>query len=152
MKLTGAFAIAIFSGMAYGSTFVIDNFTCSASISQIGVGSTNSFVSCPDSLGGNRADGIFLPAGSGNSVSTVNSNPPADAITGTIGTGLSGEEIMIWGDTNPLGGFDLPNLDLSGDSILVRIESDTGGTLDINLASDSVSSGNLLNYSATFGI
>jgi hypothetical protein len=152
MRLIGTLLFAGFFGMAYGDTLVIDNFSCADSFSQTGVGFTNSFVSCAGSLGGNRADGIFLPGGSGNSVSTINSNPPAGAITGTIGSGLSGEDVMIWGDTNPLGGFDLPNLDLSGDSILLQIESNVGGTLDINLASSSVTSNNLLNYSATFPV
>lgn len=154
MRLRTAFVVVSFLVVgvsAHGSSFVIDNFTCTDSISQTGVGSTNSGIVCPGSLGGSRLDGIFLPGGSGSSQSTMNSNPPADAITGTIGTGLSGEDIMIWSGSTTVGVWNLPDLNLTGDSVLVQIKSDSGGSLDVNLGSSSTSSTNLLNYSATFG-
>jgi hypothetical protein len=111
-------------------------------------------VSCPGSIGGFRQDSIFINNFTGdfttaeNSISTINSNPPTGAITGTIGNDLVGAEIMIWGLQS--GAYDLPNLDLTGDSILVQIESDSGGTLSVNLASSSVPTGDTLDYSATF--
>lgn len=153
MKLIGVFVLAGFLSatvMTYGSTIVIDNFTCADSVTQTGVGSTTSLVSCPGSTGGSRTDGIFLPGGSGEAVSTINSNPPPGAITGTIGSGLSGEDVMVWAGSTMPGAWDLPNLDLSGDSVQVQIKSSTGGTLFVNLGSSSVSSNNLLSYSATF--
>jgi hypothetical protein len=156
MRLIVAFAFAGFLGtavVALGSTLVIDNFTCPASVSQTGLGATNSTVSCPGALGGFRQDTISVDGFTGdfttaeNSVSTLNSNPPADAITGTIGSGLVGGEIMIWGASS-VGVYDLPHLDLSGDSILVQIESSSGGTLDVNLV--STSGADRLGYAATF--
>jgi hypothetical protein len=159
MNLIGALGFACFLGtavIAYGGTVVIDNFTCADSVSQTGFGSTSSTVSCPGSLGGSRNDIIFITNFTGSittaesSVSTINSNPPAGVITGTIGNDLVGQDVITWfGSTTP-GVLDLPNLDLSGDSILVQIESDSGGTLSVNLASGSVNSSNRLSYSAIF--
>jgi hypothetical protein len=157
MKLIRAFVFAGFLGtgvMAYGNTLVIDNFSCADSVTQTGFGATNSFVSCPGSIGGFRQDSIFINDFTGDfntakdSVSTINSNPPAGAITGTIGNDLIGADIMIWGLQS--GAYDLPNLDLTGDSILVQIQSDSGGTLSVNLASSSTPTGDTSDYSATF--
>jgi PEP-CTERM motif len=140
--------------LAYGDTLVIDNFSCADSVTQTGFGATNSFVSCPGSLGGFRQDSIFINGFTGdfntakNSISTINSNPPTGAITGTIGNDLIGADIMIWGLKS--GAYDLPNLDLTGDSIMVKIQSDSGGTLSVNLASSSTPTGDTLDYSATF--
>ena len=146
------------SMLAHGSTLVIDNFTCAASVSQTGFNNTSSLVSCPGSLGGERGDTIFITSFTGsfttaeNSVSTMNSNPPTGAITGLIGTDLIGDDVMTWfGSTTP-GVWNLPNLDLVGDSILVQIESDSGGTLDLSLGSGSSSVGNRSDYSATFPV
>lgn len=154
MKLIGTSVFAGFLSMAvmaYGGTLVIDNFTCSDSVTQTGVGSTNSAIVCPGSLGGSRLDGIFLPGGSGSAQSTINSNPPADAITGTIGTGLSGGDVMVWSGSTTLGVWNLPDLNFSGDSVLVEIKSDSSGSVNVNLGSGSTSSNNVLNYSAVFG-
>jgi hypothetical protein len=153
MKLIGALGFAGFLGvaaMAHGSSFVIDNFSCSDSVTQTGPGDTSSTIACPGSVGGFRSDVIFLPSGSGDAASTINSDPPAGAITGTIGSGLSGAEVMTWFGTSTPGDWDLPNLDLSGDSVLIEIESDLGGTLSVALGSGSAS-GNLAEYSTTFG-
>lgn len=151
MKFIGAFVFAGFLGTAvaaYGSSFVIDSFSCTNSVSQIGIGDTNSPVSCPGAIGGFRQDTIFVNGGTGTTVSTLDSNPPIGAITGTIGTGLIGADVLIWGLQS--GTYHLPNLDLSGDSILVQIESSSGGTFNVVLASSSVPNGNTLDYSATF--
>jgi hypothetical protein len=134
----------------YGSTLVIDNFSCSDSVTQTGVGDTENLVTCPGSLGGERGDTIFLPSGSGDAVSTINSNPPDGEITGTIGSGLSGGNVFTWFGTTTPGAYDLPNLDLGGDSVLVQIKSDVGGTITVALGSGSTASGNLDEYSATF--
>ncbi len=159
MRLHAALVVVSFlaaSMMAHGSTFVIDNFSCADSISQTGFNNTKSEITCPGSLGGSRGDNIFNTNFTGsfttaeNAVSTINSNPPSGEITGTIGTDLVGEDIMTWFGTTTPGVFDLPSLDLSGDSILVQIESDMGGTLTFALASGSVASSNNLTYSTTF--
>lgn len=159
MKLIGTSVFALLLGtaaMAYGGTIVIDNFTCADSVSQTGFNNTSSVVSCPGSLGGERGDTIFINNFTGSfttaedSVSTINSNPPTGAITGMIGTQLIGDDVMTWfGSTTP-GVWDLPNLDLVGDSILVQIESVSGGTLDVSLGSGFSSVGNRSDYSATF--
>jgi hypothetical protein len=153
MKLISASVFVGLPGtsvMGHASSFVIDDFSCSDSVSQTGVGATESFVSCPGSLGGFRGDTIVLPGGSADAVSTMNSNPPTGEITGTIGSGLSGGDVMTWfGSTKP-GEWDLPDLDLVGDSILIPIESGSGGTLTVSLGSGSASVGNRSDYSATF--
>jgi hypothetical protein len=153
MKVIGTLGFAGFLSiavMAYGNSFVIDNFSCADSVSQTGPGDTSSTIACPGSVGGFRSDVIFLPSGSGDAVSTINSNPPAGAITGTIGSGLSGADVMTWFGTSTPGVWDLPSLNLSGDSVLIEIESNSGGTLSVALGSGSAS-GNLAEYSATFG-
>jgi hypothetical protein len=154
MRLNGALIIVGFLGtavMAHASSFVIDNFSCSDSVSLTGLGSTFGMVSsCPGSIGGSRSDLIAVSGGSGDSVSTIDSNPPTGAITGSFGSGLSGSDILTWfGSTTP-GVLDLPNLDLSGDSILVPIKSGSGGTLTVYLKSGSTNSSNRLAYSVTF--
>jgi len=83
-------------------------------------------------------------------VSTIESNPPAGEITGTIGSGLSGGDVMTWFGSTTAGDYNLPNLDLNGDSVLVQIKSDVGGTLTVTLGSSSTASGNRDDYSATF--
>src|SRR5271155_1173125 len=148
MKLTGAFVFASFLGtavMAYGSDIDIDNFSCPDSVNLTGTGFENSYISCPGSLGGEREDFFVYLNGPSDSVSTINSNPPAGAITGTFGPGITGYAGMAWGDTPTQTGT-LPNLDFVGDSMLVQIQSDTGGTLLVFF-------GNLTNYdefTATF--
>ena len=127
MKLRSAFVVAglLVAGIsANGDLIVIDSFTCGDTVTQTGLGDTNSAVSCSSAIGGLRQDTIFVTGGSGSSVSSLDSNPPVGEITGTIGSGLSGSDVLIWGLQS--GVYDLPSLDLSGDSLLVQIESDTG--------------------------
>lgn len=102
------------------------------------------FVSCPGSLGGEREDFIYLLTGSGSStsVSAISSNPPTGAIKGTFGSGLTGYEGMNWG--NPT---NLPGLDFVGDSILVQIQSDSGGTVTVDFGTGATA---LLAFTATF--
>jgi hypothetical protein len=148
MKLTAAFVFAGFLGtavMGYGSDIVIDNFSCPDSVSVTGTSFNSNYISCPGSLGGERQDFFVYLNGPSDSVSTINSNPPAGAITGTFGPGITGYEGMGWGVTPTTVGT-LPNLDFVGDSLLVQIQSDTGGTLLVGF-------GNLTNselFSATF--
>ena len=131
---------------AYGFDIVIDNFSCSDSASVTGTSFKSSFISCPGSLGGEREDFFVFLSGPSDSVSTINSNPPAGAITGTFGPGITGFEGMIWGAT-PTMTDTLPNLDFVGDSVLVQIQSDSAGTLVLTLASNST---NYDIYTATF--
>lgn len=155
MRFRTGFLFATFLATAlsaYGSTIVIDNFSCPDSVSQTGAGDTENFVTCSGSLGGFRGDTIFLPSGSGDAVSTIESNPPDGELTGTIGSGLSGGDVLTWFGSTSAGDWDLPNLDLSGDSILVQIESDTGGTLTVALGSGSASAGNRSDYTAIFPV
>lgn len=135
----------------YGSTVVIDNFTCPDSVSETGstasgpgTGFNSSTISCPGSIGGEREDFFLIPTGPDNSVSTMNSNPPTGAITGTFGSGITEYEGMVWGNTNDL------NLNLVGDSILVQIKSDAGGTLNAALCTSVTSECNGDIYSAIF--
>ena len=98
-------------------------------------------ITCPGSIGGQREDFIAnltpgASGGSASSVSTITTNPPANAITGTLGNGIIGAEGMNWGDTST--GFDYLGLDFVGDSILVQIQSDSGGTINIDLATTLV--------------
>ena len=153
LKLTKAFIalVVLLLGRTASADVSIDNFSCSDSVSQTGPGDSASSISCPGSIGGERNDTIFLPSGSGDAVSTINSNPPTGAITGTIGSGLIGNDVLTWFGTTTPGVWDLPNLDLSGDSVLIQIESDSGGTLTVALGSGSAS-GNLNEYSATFPV
>lgn len=153
MRFRTGFLFATFLATAlsaYGSTIVIDNFSCPDSVSQTGAGDTENFVTCPGSLGGFRGDTIFLPSGSGDAESTIESNPPSGEITGTIGSGLSGGDVLTWFGSSSPGDWDLPDLDLVGDSILIPIESSSGGTLTVSLGSGSASVGNRSDYSATF--
>jgi hypothetical protein len=124
--------------------------SCPDSVSQTGIGTTTKVISCAGSIGGFRQDTIFITGGTGaTSVSTLDPNPPAGAITGTIGANLDGAEIMIWhGSATVGGGFDLPHLDLVGATAEVRIQSDATGTLSVALASGSTASSNLLSFSA----
>ncbi len=156
--LFATFLVAAVS--AYGSTIVIDNFSCPDSVTLDGpAGATAfnaSFVSCPGSIGGEREDFIAnfteggASGGSAGSVSTMNSNPPAGAITGTFGSGIIGFEGMVWG--NGTGGtfIDL-GLDLVGDSLLVQIQSDSGGTVFAYLSTTLIADEcNCSLFSATF--
>jgi hypothetical protein len=154
MKLHTAFVVVSFlaaSTLAHGSTLVIDNFTCPDSVSLTGASGFNgSFISCPGSIGGEREDFILVGGGSATSLSTMNSNPPTGAITGTLGSGITGYEGMDW--TGSTTGWDL-DLDLTGDSILVQIKSDLGGTISVALFSGPVQSlpaTNYLTFNATF--
>jgi hypothetical protein len=151
MKVIAAFVFAGFLGtavMAYGGTIVIDNFTCADSVSTTGPVFARNVISCASAIGGARGDSIFFTGGSGSSSSTLTSG--GGEITGTIGSGLTGVDILGWFGTTTPGVFDLPNLDLVGDSILVQIKSDTAGTLDATFGSGSVASANLLSFSTTF--
>jgi len=154
-------ATSVFAGflstavMAYGSDIVIDNFSCSDSVSLTGTGFNNSFVSpCTGAIGGEREDFILNNGGSGSSVSTMTSNPPTGAITGTFGSGLSQSfEGMQWSGSKL--DSDLPNLNLVGDSILVQIKSDMGGSLFAYFGSGpfgSPDSANLLEFTTTFAV
>ncbi len=146
MKPTGAFVFAGFLGtalMAHASSFVIDNFSCADSVSLTGSavagpgeatnGFNASFVSCPGSLGGVREDFFVIPTGPADSVSTIESTGNG-TITGTFGSGISEYEGIAWGGA-ALGDL---NLDMLGDSILVQIQSDSGGTLNVILTSTTV--------------
>ncbi len=151
MKLISVFIFTGFLSMAvasYGSTLVIDNFSCSDSVSTTGPVFANSVISCASAIGGARGDSIFFTGGSGSSSSTLTSG--GGEITGTIGSGLMGVDILGWFGTTTPGVFDLPNLDLVGDSILVQIKSDAAGTLEVTFGSGSVASTDLLSFGATF--
>jgi hypothetical protein len=143
---TGFLGMAV---TAYGSSFVIDNFSCADSVSLTGsavagpgetspegAGFNSSYVSCPGSLGGQREDFLLIPSGPGTSVSTIDSTG-SGAITGTFGPGITEYEGMTW--TGPV--------DLAGDFILVQIQSDSGGTLNVIIANDI---SDYLTFSATF--
>ncbi len=155
MRLRTGFLLATFlvaALSAYGSTVVIDNFSCPDSVSLTGAtGFNDNVIACPVSIGGVREDYIIILSsdGTGSSVSTMNSNPPAGAITGTFGAGIDAFEGMTWGNLST----DDLNLNLVGDSILVQIQSDSGGTLTAGLCT-SITSGSSTcngdNYSATF--
>jgi len=147
--LLGFFLAAAVS--AHGATIVFDNFSCANSVTLTGAtGFNSSTISCPGSLGGQREDFILVTssAGTSSSVTTMNSNPPTGAITGTFGSGIDASEGMVWGNLST----DELNLNLVGDSILVQIQSDSGGTLTAGLCT-SFTTGPLCNgdnYSATF--
>ena len=151
MKLINASVFAGFlstAAMAFGGSFVIDNFSCADSVS-VTVPGGNSFISCPGSIGGEREDFFVFLSGPSDSVSTINSNPPAGAITGTFGPGITGYAGMGWSGSTSA--WDL-NLDFVGDSLLVQIQSDFGGTLDAFLFSGAIQSfpTNFLGFSAPF--
>jgi len=161
MRVRSALIVVVFAGVASmaarGSSLVIDNFSCSDTVTLDGpAGATAfnaSFISCPGSIGGNREDfvanltGDGASGGSAGSVSTITTNPPANAITGTFGSGIIGFEGMQWG---VIGGqpnvFDL-NLDLVGDSILLQLNSDSSGSASVFFGDTA---GNLLRFSASF--
>jgi|SRR5579863_1471622 len=159
MRLHTALAVVSFlaaSTSAHGSSFAIDNFSCADSISLTGSavagpgeatnGFNASFVPCPGSLGGVREDFFVIPTGPADSVSTIESSGNG-AITGTFGSGISENEGINWG--GPVLG-DL-NLDLVGDSILVQIQSDSGGTINIAVTSTTIpDTFDDLTFSATF--
>jgi hypothetical protein len=109
MKLIGALGFAGLLGMAvtvYGSSFVIDNFSCADSVSLAGAsGFNSSYISCPGSIGGEREDFILVGGGSDTSLTTMNSNPPTGAITGTFGSGIDAYEGMVWSGSTT--GWDL---------------------------------------------
>ncbi|MGP0070835.1 MAG: PEP-CTERM sorting domain-containing protein [Bryobacteraceae bacterium] len=143
--LFGIFLAAAVS--AHGATIVFDNFSCPDSVSLTGAsGFNDNVITCSGSLGGEREDFLLISGGSSSSVTTMNSNPPTGAVTGTFGSGIDEFAGMVWGSfSNEL------NLDLVGDSILVRIQSDSGGTLTAGLCSSAGSPFcNGDNYSATF--
>jgi hypothetical protein len=131
MKLISA-VFAGFLGMAVmacGNTFVIDNFSCPDSVSATGPAVfTFSQISCPGSIGGARLDYLIELSGPSGSVSTINSNPPTGAITGTFGAGITGFEAMEWTGSTTFGVYDL-NKDVVGDDILVQIKSASAGEL-----------------------
>jgi hypothetical protein len=136
------------SGNARADGFVIDNFSCADSISTTGPVFTNNIISCPGSVGGFREDGLFFTGGTGSAASSIASNPPAGAITGTIGANLDGSAIMVWQGSSTLGGADLPNLDLAGDSILIQSESDLGGTFSVTLETGPTPGVNVSTFNA----
>ena len=135
---------------AYGSNIVIDNFSCPDSVSTAGPVFTSNLISCPGSIGGVREDAIFFTGGSGSNPSALTSG--SGSMTGTIGSGLDGEDILLWTGSTTAGDWDLPNLDLVGDSVLVQIESPSGGTLDVTLGSGATASSNRLDYVASFPV
>jgi len=135
MRIRPSFLFANFLAAvvsAHGATIVFDNFSCPDSVSQTGPGFNASFTTCAGSIGGFREDFLDIPSGPSTSVSTMNSDPPAGAITGTFGPGISEYAGMDWG--NKPGGFVNLGLDLVGDSILVQIQSDSAGTFSIFLS------------------
>jgi hypothetical protein len=139
------FVTFLATAMSAHGSIVIDNFSCFDSVTLDGPAGPTAFnasyISCPGSIGGEREDFIAnltpgASGGSAGSVSTIKSNPPTGAITGTFGNGITGAEGMNWGDTPT--GFDYLGLDLVGDSILVQIQSDSGGTINVDLATTLV--------------
>jgi hypothetical protein len=146
--LFGTFLMAVFS--ARGSAIVIDNFSCADSVSTAGPVFAGNQISCPGSIGGVRGDSIFFTGGSGNNPSTLSSG--SGSITGSIGSGLDGQDILVWTGSTVGGDWELPNLDLVGDSVLVQIESPSGGTLDVSLGSGTAASSNFLDYTASFPV
>jgi hypothetical protein len=145
--LAGVLVALCCSGNARADNLLIDDFSCTDSLNTTGAIFTNSFISCPDSIGGVREDAIFFSGGTGNAASSLASNPPAGAIAGTIGSNLDGSVIMLWSGSTTGGVANLPNLDLAADYILVQSESDLGGTLSVTLASGPTT-GNNLTFSA----
>jgi hypothetical protein len=129
----------------------IDNFSCPDSVTLDGPAGATAFnakfISCPGSLDGFREDfianltGNGASGGSASSVSTITTNPPAGAITGTFGSGITGFEGIQWGVQS---GVFLLNLNLVGDSILVQIQSNSAGSLLLLF-------GQNLTNSSTFG-
>jgi hypothetical protein len=115
---------------------VIDNFSCPDSLTQTGFGGTSTSITCAGSIGGFRSDVIFVNGGTGTtSVSTLDSNPPPGALTGTIGPNLVGQDVFLWMGSPTAGDWDLPDLNLTGDAIRIGIESTSGGTLDVSIGS-----------------
>ena len=148
MRASSILLLAVFVGTAVtAQADVIDNFSCSNTDSLTGAsGFHATFVSCPGSIGGEREDFIDVAGGSSTSVSTMASNPPVGAISGTFGSGITGIEGMNWGNPTIL-----PDLNLVGNSILVQIQSDSGGSVTIDLLSGtSPSLLNSLAFTATF--
>lgn len=144
-----AMAFLVSGICARANVLVIDSFTCADTVSLTGSGFfTSGFNACASALGGEREDFIFQ-SGPSTSTSTMNSNPPAGAITGTFGAGINAAEGMEWsGSTTPIPGGSLPDLDFSGfDAVLVRIKADTAGTLFMNFGPPL---GNSLVFSASF--
>jgi hypothetical protein len=129
---------------------IIDNFTCPDSISTTGPSTVSNVISCPSSIGGVREDVIFFTGGSGSNPSTLNSG--SGSITGAIGSGLDAQDILLWSGSTMGGVWDLPDLDLVGDSVLVQIESPSGGTLDVTLGSGAAASLNFLDYTESFPV
>jgi hypothetical protein len=114
--------------MADGSSFVIDNFSCPDSVSQIGpVILNSSTISCPGSVGGARLDYLIGLSGPSTSVSTLDSTG-SGSVTGTFGTGITGFDGMEWTGSTTSGVFDL-NADVVGDDVLVQIKSASAGEL-----------------------
>jgi PEP-CTERM motif-containing protein len=149
MKSLRLFAQVAFFGMActaYAS--VIDDFNCANSVSVTGTGISTVPVTCADSLGGSRVDSVVIFGGTSVPVSTLTSG--GGTITGTIAGGQSGFGVMIWAGTTASGVWALPNLNLTDQSVLVRIQSTSGGSINVNLGSGSVASNNLLSHTATF--
>jgi len=141
--LAGVLAALCISGNARADGLLIDNFSCPDSLNTTGTKFVSNIFSCPGSIGGVREDALFFSGGTGSAASSLSSNPPAGAITGTIGSDLDGSVIMLWSGSTTGGVANLPNLDLSADYILVQSESDLGGGLSVTLASGPTTGNNL---------
>jgi hypothetical protein len=125
-RRTGFVFVTLLAAAVCADADTIDNFSCPDSVSLTGAsGFNDNVITCPGSIGGGREDFIYVGGGSDTSVSTMNSNPPTGAITGTFGSGITGYEGMYWAN--------VPDLDLVGDSILVQLQSDLGGSLTLYL-------------------
>jgi hypothetical protein len=143
----GVLVALCISGDARAEGLVIDNFSCADSLSTTGPVFTNNYIACLGSVGGVREDVLFFTGGTGSVASSLASNPPAGAISGTVGANLDGNAIMLWTGSTTGGVANLPNLDLAADYILIQSESDLGGTLSVTIGSGP-STSNYLTFSA----
>lgn len=143
--LAGVVALCI-SGNARADGILIDDFGCADSLNTAGpIFVTSGPISCSSAIGGIRGDSIFFTGGTGSAASSIASNPPAGAITGTIGPNPDGAVVMTWTGSTTGGVANLPNLDLVGDYILIQSESDLGGAFNLNIFS-GLSTSNNPNY------
>jgi len=144
------FAILLAAAVSAHGDIIVDNFSCPDSVSTAGPVFASKVISCPGSIGGVREDAIFFTGGSGSNPSTLDSG--SGSITGAIGSGLDGQDILLWTGSTTAGDWDLPNLDLVGDSVLIQIESPSGGTLDVTLGSGATASSNFSDYIESFPV
>src|ERR1700733_14678369 len=73
-------------------------------------------------------ESLRLAGGSGDSVSTISSKSSYRRDQRDNRKRAEQRDIMIWSSSRTPGVWDLPNLDLTGDSWLIQIKSDSRGT------------------------